>query len=91
MTTNTTAMSIGNAYYTAIVIANTKIIPAEDYAVAQGCPPVTSRDIPTIVALSNAVATKFPIEFNGICKFVVFPDGSKLAWDEDRGFAHPGN
>lgn len=91
MSTNEKPMTIGHAYYTAIVIANTRTIAAEDYAAAKGCPPVTQRDMTTIREQSNLVATKFPLKFNGVVTTVEFPDGSSLCWDKDRGFAHPGN
>ena len=83
MTTNTNAMTIGHAYYTAIVINNRKpgTLGSFDYV----------HDMTKIVPESNLVAQKFPLEYNGTCLFVVFPDGSKLAWSERQGFAHPGN
>lgn len=71
------AMTIGHAYYTAIVIANTN--------------PVKENRSKEITEQSNAVAQKFPLEYNGVCTSVIFPDGSRLAWDNQRGFAHPGN
>lgn len=80
---STSLMTIGHAYYIAIVTNNTSKDPSVGFDQRQ--------DMHSIVGLSNAVATKFPLEFNGVCTFVVFPDGSKLAWDKERGFAHPGN